>query len=730
MGWFSEQLKKRKKNDADTLNETFLGIAGAIVGKVMERALNSENIINASLNYIFKYFRMSFDSVAIPKQLKTVTEQIDYICQPRGVMHRDVRLDKGWYKIAVGPMLGTLKEDGRVVALIPNAVTGYSCYDVKTGEKFKINKKNYSLINDRATYFYQPLPIEKLSVNGLYRFMLHQLKYFDYIIFFALLALTTLLGLMPPLFTKWLFSFVVASKDTMVLLSITVFMISFSLCQILVSCAQNFVSNRLSVRIGINLDAAVMQRVLSFPTSFFKKYASGDLSSRIDSLRAFSDDMINSVTVTSIVSIFSLVYVAQMASFAPPLVWVSVLIILINVIYSLLVIFTSLKLTSKKLNLAAKESGMTYAMISGIQKIKLSGAEDRMFARWGRLYIEQTKLNYRPPFFIKFSGLFALLISSSSLILLYFVALQNNVETADYLAFTSAYASVSSGIMAFVSIAGAIGNLRPVYRMAKPILDTVPEIDDNKPKIACLRGKIELNNITFRYQDDMPNVIDNLSLKIRPGEYVAIVGKTGCGKSTLVRLLLGFEMPQKGAIYYDDTDIKSINLQSLRQNIGTVMQNARLLNADILSNITITAPWASEDDAWEAAKTASIAADIKKMPMGMKTVISEGQGGISGGQRQRIAIARAIINKPRVLIFDEATSALDNITQKEVSNAIDALKCTRIVVAHRLTTIKNCSRVIVLEGGHIVEDGTYDELIKRNGVFADLVKQQRLDIDD
>jgi ABC-type bacteriocin/lantibiotic exporter with double-glycine peptidase domain len=226
----------------------------------------------------------------------------------------------------------------------------------------------------------------------------------------------------------------------------------------------------------------------------------------------------------------------------------------------------------------------------------------------------------------------------------------------------------------------------------------------------------------------MPYVIDNLSLKIKSGQYVAIVGTTGCGKSTLMRLLLGFETPQKGAIFYDGKDLATIDLKSLRKRIGTVMQNGKLFSGDIFSNIVISSPQLTLEDAWKAAEMAGIAEDIRNMPMNMHTIISEGSGGISGGQRQRIMIARAIAPNPKILMFDEATSALDNITQRIVSESLDKLKCTRIVIAHRLSTIKQCDRIIVLNKGKIIEDGTYDELMDKKGFFSELVERQRVDI--
>jgi len=235
-----------------------------------------------------------------------------------------------------------------------------------------------------------------------------------------------------------------------------------------------------------------------------------------------------------------------------------------------------------------------------------------------------------------------------------------------------------------------------------------------------------MNNVSFRYADDMPNVIDNLSLKIRPGEYVAIVGRTGCGKSTLMRILLGFEKPQKGAVYYDGRDINSVDIKSLRKKIGVVLQSGRLFNGDIFSNISISAPDLTMDGAWEAARMSGMAEDIENMPMGMQTLISEGTGGISGGQRQRLLIARAIAPKPKVLMFDEATSALDNLTQKQVSQSLDSLKCTRLIIAHRLSTIRNCSRILVLDKGKIAEQGTYEELAAQHGIFSELVARQQV----
>ena len=370
---------------------------------------------------------------------------------------------------------------------------------------------------------------------------------------------------------------------------------------------------------------------------------------------------------------------------------------------------------------------MTYALISGIQKIKLAGAEKRAFARWGNLYAEEARMSYDPPLFLKLHAVINLAITLTGALVMYWMAVQSGVSIADYYAFNTAYGMVSGAFLSLTGIALTVAQIRPILTMVQPFFDTVPEIAEEKEVLSRLSGGIELSHVSFRYQEHMPLILDDLSLKIRPGQYVAIVGKTGCGKSTLLRLLLGFEKPQKGAIYYDGKDLQRIDLRSLRRRVGVVIQNGKLFQGDIYSNIVISAPHLTQQEAWEAAELAGIADDIRSMPMGMHTIISEGSGGISGGQRQRLMIARAIAPKPKLLMFDEATSALDNLTQKKISESLDSLKCTRIVIAHRLSTIKQCDRILVLDKGKIVEAGKYEELIARGGFFAELVARQRLD---
>ena len=486
--------------------------------------------------------------------------------------------------------------------------------------------------------------------------------------------------------------------------------------------------NRIEIKTSLSVEAAMMMRVMNLPANFFRKYSSGELSSRYSAVNQLCELLLGNVFSTGLGALMSLLYITQIFHYAPALVGPALLILLASIAVSVVSALTQMKISRQIMEKGAKENGLSFSLISGVQKIKLAGAEKRAFAKWGRSYAEVSELIYNPPILLRANGAITTAISLVGTIVMYYLAVQTSVTPSEYIAFNAAFGAVSAAFASLTGVALSVAKIRPILEMAEPILKTEPESAENKTMVTKLGGNIELSNVYFRYTPNMPYVVNGMSLKIRAGEYVAIVGSTGCGKSTLVRLLLGFETPEKGAVYYDGKDIAGLDLRSLRRRIGTVTQDGSLFQGDIFSNIVISAPQLSLDDAWEAAELAGIADDIRAMPMGMQTLISEGQGGISGGQKQRLMIARAVAPKPKILIFDEATSALDNKTQKQVSDALDALKCTRIVIAHRLSTIKNCDRILVLEGGKILEEGSYDELIAKNGFFAELVARQRLDV--
>ena len=727
MGWFDEQIRQRIQHDDDSFADAFASMAGIVMGEKISRALNDDRIkAKNAIEEILKYYHIK--PTELPDGISDMNDQLEYLMRPSGIMRRTVNLEGAWYKDSIGALLGIRKDDGTPVALLPHGFSGYRFFDVQTGKWVRLNKTTATLIDDEAICFYKPLPLKEIGIRDLLVYIVQCMSTADFVLVGAATLAVSLLGLLIPKLQNLIYGPVIESTSLQLLFAVFSFFICLSLSQILINVTKQLIMGRLGNKMGINVQAATMMRLLSLPAKFFKEYASGDLAARMGYISTLCTMLTNSILSTGLTSLFSLIYITQMVSYGPGLVVPGLIVIAFTVLFSFITTLIQIGVSKRQMELSAKESGLEYSLLTGIQKIRLAGAEKRAFAKWADAYTREAKLQYDPPAFLKLSGVISSCISLIGTIVIYYFTIRTNVPLADYYAFNSAYGMVMGAFTSLVGMAGTFAQVQPILDMVQPILETVPEVSENKKVVTKLSGGIELNNISFRYTESDPLIIDNLSLKIRPGQYVAIVGTTGCGKSTLMRLMLGFETPQKGAVYYDGKDLASLDLKSLRQHIGTVMQNGKLFQGDIYSNIVISAPRLTMDEAWDAAEKSGIADDIHAMPMGMHTVISEGSGGISGGQRQRLMIARAIAPKPKILMFDEATSALDNITQKIVSDSLDALKCTRIVIAHRLSTIRQCDRIIVLDKGKIIEDGTYDELLEQNGFFAELVARQRVEI--
>ena len=298
------------------------------------------------------------------------------------------------------------------------------------------------------------------------------------------------------------------------------------------------------------------------------------------------------------------------------------------------------------------------------------------------------------------------------------------LTTGDFIAFNAAFGTFLAAAVSLTATLINLLNVVPQLERAKPILETLPEIDPSRPDPGILEGHLEINHVTFRYREDGPLLLNDLSFRADPGEFIAFVGPSGAGKSTLLRMLLGFDTPESGAVYYDGQDIAQVDVSAVRQQVGIVLQSSKLTLGSVHSNIAGTGSPLTMDDAWEALRMAGLEDDVKAMPMGIHTLVSEGGSTLSGGQRQRLLIARAIASKPRLIFFDEATSALDNRTQQIVSESLERMNATRVVIAHRLSTIKNADRIYVLERGQVVQSGRFEELLSQPGLFAELAARQ------
>ena len=725
MGWFDEQIKQRKLNDDKQFGGAFAHMASAVMGnRVLTDFTDSSLLTKSAIEDVLKSFHLTPGKV--PDRVEDPEEQLEYMLRPHGIMYRRVSLTKGWYKDAYGPMIAERTDDGGAAALIQDNRGGYTFYDARMGKVRKIDEETAKLFAGDAICFYRPLPLRSLTIMDFLKYILHTISPSDQMAIILVTAFVTLLGTLMPRFQNLLLTRVMTKGNIDVLMAAAGFFISFSITITMFTVAKTMVLNRITTKAEFSVEAAVMMRVLSMPADFFRSYGTGELAQRVQYMNTLAQTIMNVIYSTGLTALLSLVYVFQIGRFAPSLVQPALLIIFTTILLTVILSFLSLRISKKRMEAGTKVSSLSYAIISGLQKIKLSGAEKRAFAKWAVTYSEEASLQYNLPWYLMISQTIPTAIGVAGTVILYYFAIDSGIRAADYYSFNTAYGMVMAAFQSLAGIAVVIAQIKAVLDMAKPIMEAVPEAAEDKDVVSRISGSIELSHVSFRYDEGTPLVINNLNLKISAGQYVAIVGRTGCGKSTLMRLLLGFEKPEKGAIYYDGKDIRKLDMKSLRRKIGVVMQNGRLIAGSIYENVAIACPSLTMDEAWNACELAGIADDIRQMPMGMHTVVSEGSGGISGGQRQRLMIARAIAGKPRILMFDEATSALDNKTQKQVTDALDALKCTRIIIAHRLSTIRQCDRILVLDGGRIIEEGTYDELINADGYFAELVERQRI----
>ena len=725
MGWFDEQIEFRKKHERELLNDSFEGIARSITGHKIRSSLQDQEDVSDAVSGLLKHFGIKEREV--PANIRGLQDRLDYLLSPTGILYREVILTKGWHADAMGPMITTLKEEGTVIALLPSDMGGYEYADPRTGLKVRINAKEEKKISTEALCFYRPLPMRELKLKDLLRYMMNCLTVRDLVSFIVAALSITLVGFLMPKLNQVLMGTVVQSASMRLLYAVMSFLFFATVGTTLLSIIRTMLLSRIRYKLNINVSAATMMRILSMPASFFKEYSAGELNQYINYMDSLCSTIVDSLFSTAITGVFSLVYLTQIFAFAPSLVWPSLIVTLLTLAVSLISALVQMRIDAEKMVITAKERGLVYSLIGGIQKIRLSGSENRAFAKWSQVYSKTAELEFNPPAIIRLSEVFTTAITLCGTAIMYFIAVKSRVSVADYYAFNTAYAYISSAFSSLTAMALSAASIKPVIGLIKPLLASTPESSTAKETITRISGGIEMAHVTFGYDPESKPLFDDFNLSIAPRQYVAIVGKSGCGKSTLVRLLLGFEKPSRGVINYDKKDLQQLDVRSLRRQIGVVMQDGHLFSGSIFDNIVISAPTLKLQDAWDAAEIAGIADDIRDMPMGMNTLLQEGGGTISGGQRQRLMIARAIAPKPRILIFDEATSALDNITQKKVSDALDKMKCTRIVIAHRLSTIRHCDRILVIEGGKIAEDGNYEELIARNGIFAELVERQRLD---
>ncbi|WP_027398980.1 NHLP bacteriocin export ABC transporter permease/ATPase subunit [Anaerovorax odorimutans] len=667
--------------------------------------------------------------IAMPAENRANRKSEDYledIARASRIRIRQVTLKEGWYKQDAGAILGYMKEDDRPIALIPESPSRYILHDPMLGVKKLVDKETAEKIKYFGFVFYRPLENKKITFWDFLSFGRKSCWKLDLVMVAVMGVLGGILGTAIPLATGIVFNSIIPEGEKSQMLQIVFFLGASALAAMIFQFMRSLATLRVEGKMEGSLEASIWDRLLSLPVPFFKQFSAGELAMR--AMGASRIRMILSgVTLNTILSgIFSIFTFVLLFFYDIKLALISAVLAVLAMLVMGLLGYCQMRYESKVLEISNNISGMILQLIGGINKFRVAGVERRAFHRWSKEFGEQWRLTIRKEtlanWLATFNAFFPIL---SSMVIFYkMTGLTGDLSPGKFIAFNAAFVNFMFS-MASLSEALICANIViPLYQGMKPILETLPEYDDTKINPKPLTGSIEVSHISFRYKEEGPLILKDISFQINEGDYVALVGTSGCGKSTLLRVLLGFEKPETGKVYYNGQDLYKVDVRAVRKQLGVVLQNGQLMSGNIFSNIVGANPYLTMDDAWEAAKMAGVDEDIKEMPMGMHTVISEGAGTISGGQKQRLMIARAIINKPKIIFFDEATSALDNRTQDIVSKSLDSLKATRIVIAHRLSTIINCNKIIVMDQGKIVESGTYEELMNKKGIFADLIKRQ------
>ena len=455
MGWFDKQIRQRMQSDQDIFEESFVYVAGSVLGTKAATQLHDERLIaREALDDILKYYH--FKAPEVPDTIQDMDEQMEFILRPLGLMTREVELTEGWYKNAFGPMLGFIEETGSAVALMPGRLHGYWYKDPDTGKKVVVNRKTVKNIDRDALCFYRPLPMKKLGIPDLLNYMKNCISERDVVLIVLATLAVTLVGFIEPKVFSAVTGPVLKSKNPSLLVGMAVFLLCAAFSSQLISVVKEMLMGRINTKTSLAVEASVMMRILSLPMSFFRKYASGELSSRAEAVNSLCEMLLGNILSTGLTSLISLLYITQIFDFAPALVVPSLVIILSTVIISVATSFVQIRISRKKMQLSAKESGMSYAMVSGVQKIKLTGAEKRGFARWARLYSQCAELEYNPPLFLKINGVITMAISLVGTIVLYAVAVRTGVAANEYIGFSAAYARVMGAFTALAGIAIAV----------------------------------------------------------------------------------------------------------------------------------------------------------------------------------------------------------------------------------------------------------------------------------
>lgn len=743
------QTGSRRKNSERNFRQATQALYNVLAssGKKVPPVLSSHPFVAAAQ---LVSFHMGMDFRITEEMLVAVQQDLDPVyalARQAGFSVRPVELEQNWWQMDHGPLLAYLDDKKRPCALLPVTSKQYELVDPETGSRQNLTSEIAKRLDVRAYSFFRPLP-ESSEWNGwkLAGFGIHGGTK-DVSMVLSMVFLMGMLSLVIPVFTGWIIDPVIPSAELGQLTVLVVGIILAGLSSLVFSLVQTIAMVRLEGRMVYSVQPAVWDRLLKLPASFFEKFTVGDLANRadgIDAMRSLVSSSVVDVLLHSAVGIFSL---GLMAYFHMPLAMVTAGLVVVYCLFTYIVGRKVLLRNREVVRLTGFIQGMVFQFLGAITKLRVAGAEQDAYAKWAVKYAEMQSYTFEQrsianamevsKTFFHYLTIIALLTmigwESNELLAFYRTpdtwaaitseSIQKYIPTGKFVAFYVAFGQFMVAVFGITHIFVELVNLKPLMERVQPILEEKPENEAGTAPPDEIRGAVEFREVYFRYSEHAPFVLNGITFQARPGQFIAIVGTSGAGKSTIVRLLLGFENPEAGSVFIDGTPLSDLDKRMIRRSYGVVLQSGKILAGTLFNNISAGANLTMEQ-AWEAAHTAGLDKDIDAMPMGMDTYLGEGAATLSGGQRQRLMIARAVARKPRILIFDEATSALDNETQKLVSQRIESMQSTRIVIAHRLSTIVNADKIYVIDKGSVVEEGTYRSLMEQDGFFKQLIHRQ------
>ncbi len=639
---------------------------------------------------------------------------------------REIVLEPDWHRRDTGAVLAFTREGGHPMACIPRNSHSYYVYDPSEGTTELLDDEIAETLAPGAWMFYRPFPEKVMNKKDLFLFGIQKVRKADLARLLVMTLLGTLIGLLLPYLNEQAYDKFIPMGNASGLLQLGAVILACSLGNVSFTIVKNLASFRSMNTMEYAVQSATFDRLFNLPESFFRQYDAADVGQRAMGITAIYTVLAQSAVTSFLSAVFSLMYLWRMFKYSPRMSWWALAMLAVVSAFILIMGLLQLKYERKKHEVDIGAQSVVFQLLFDVGKLRMAFAEDRALQRYMEKSVESRRIGNTIAGFGNAVNVVAGVAQIIFSMVFYYIMIHNSIglTIGQFSGFTAAFGSLSGAFLTIVQNYLTINNVSPVYEHAKPILETLPETSQDADLPGDIDGEIEINNVTFSYEENEPPVLHGLSLHIKPGEYVGIVGSSGCGKSTLLKLMLGFEKPQSGVIYYDNHDINDLDKRELRKKFGVVLQNGGLITGSIYENITIAAPGVKMSRVEETIREVGLEEDIRNMPMGLHTVIAEGAGTISGGQAQRILIARAIVGKPKVIFLDEATSALDNVTQKQIVDTLERLRATKVVIAHRLSTVQNCDRIIVLDKGDIVEQGTFEQLMEKKGLFYQLAKRQ------